>query len=231
MDNIFSMVFSLFGTTSDPCAEQRFLGLYPWYHYLQVQYNNVTNSCEVNFQIVGGHSSVLLVLLAIIDDLMMIAGLAAVAFLIYAGIKYITSQGSPAETAKALSTIIYALVGLAIAVVAIPFVSYIGNHFASTQGISPVNLSGGGSLNLNSLPNPVGVTNGSIVQTLLQDVFGIIGGLALIFLVIGGLRYVFSNGDPQSTASAKGTIIYSLVGLIVAIVAESIVALVLGKLQ
>ena len=41
---------------------------------------------------------------------------------------------------------------------------------------------------------------------------------------------MLSSGDPQNTAAAKGTIIYAIVGLLIAIVAESIVALVLGKL-
>jgi len=157
----------------------------------------------------------------------MIAGLAAVIFVIYAGIKYITSQGSPNETARAQSTIIYALIGLAIAIIAVPTVSYLGNRYATGSGGS-VSVAGG-SLDLSSLPNAAGVASGSILQTVLQDLFGVIGGLALIFLVIGGLRYVFSNGDPQNAASARGTIIYAVVGLIIAIVAESIVSLILGK--
>jgi hypothetical protein len=224
MDNLFTHF------ADGQCGSTQFLGLKPWYAYLNMQYNPTTHICEpANFQILGSHSSILLVLLAIIDDMLMIAGLVAVGFIIYAGIRYITSQGSPDETAKAQSTIIYALIGLAIAVITVPTISYLGNRFASGTG-STVSEAGG-NLVLNSLPNTTGVANGSILQTVLQDLFGIVGGLSLIFLVIGGLRYVLSNGDPQNAASARGTIIYAVVGLIVAIVAESIVALVLGKLK
>jgi hypothetical protein len=174
---------------------------------------------------------VLLILLAIIDDLLIIAGLAAVVFVIYAGIRYITSQGSANETAQAQSTIIYALIGLAITVIAIPTVSYLGNRFGTGTGSSAVPVTSSGSLNLHSLPYPSTVAGGNIIGIVLQDAFGIIGALALIFIIIGGLRYIFSNGDPQNAANARGTIIYALVGLMVAIVAESIVALVLGKLK
>jgi hypothetical protein len=224
-------IFTFFAGT---CSPSLFLGLKPWYYYLNVQpvTDPLTKAtvCQVqNFQLIGTHSDLLLIILVIVDDLLMVAGLVAVFFVIYAGIRYITSQGSPDVTAKAQSTIIYALIGLAIAVIAVPTVSYLGNRFATGNGGSTGIA--GGSLNLSSLPNATGAANGSILQTVLQDLFGVIGGLALIFLIIGGLRYIFSNGDPQNAASARGTIIYALVGLMVAIVAESIVALVLGKLK
>jgi hypothetical protein len=49
-------------------------------------------------------------------------------------------------------------------------------------------------------------------------------------ITISGLRYVLSAGDPQKITQARNSIIYSLVGLAVAIAAEAIVHLVLGKL-
>ncbi|HSW37453.1 MAG TPA: pilin [Candidatus Saccharimonadales bacterium] len=68
------------------------------------------------------------------------------------------------------------------------------------------------------------------IQLILNIVFGIMGGLALLMITISGLRYIFSAGDPRKTAQAKNGIIYSLVGLLVAIAAEAIVAFVLGNL-
>lgn len=55
----------------------------------------------------------------------MIAGIAAVIFLILAGMKYITSGGEAAETAKAKTTIIYLLVGIAIIVLARQIISFV----------------------------------------------------------------------------------------------------------
>jgi len=221
-------IFSMFA--AGLCNSQSlFLGLKPWYYYIPMNGQcGFDPSGQYQFHLLGANSAILLILLAVIDDLLIIAGLVAVFTIIYAGIRYITSQGAPAETAKAQSTMIYALIGLAIAVIAVPTVSYLGNRFGTGSGGSiPVS---GGNLDLNSLPNSAGVANGSIIQTVLQDLFGVIGGLALIFIIVGGLRYIYSNGNPQNAATARGTIIYALVGLVVAIVAESIVALVLGKL-
>ena len=68
------------------------------------------------------------VLLAITDSLLRIAALVAVVFVIVGGVKYMTSQGEPAQTKQALSSIINALIGLAVAMVAALVVSYIGRN-------------------------------------------------------------------------------------------------------
>ncbi|HSH55901.1 MAG TPA: hypothetical protein VK983_03680 [Candidatus Limnocylindrales bacterium] len=65
------------------------------------------------------------------------------------------------------------------------------------------------------------------VQAILTILFSIIGALSLLMFTIGGFRYVASEGDPQATGKAKGTVIYSLVGLIVSISAVLIVTFVL----
>lgn len=56
------------------------------------------------------------------------------------------------------------------------------------------------------------------------------GGLALLMLVIGGLRYIISDGNPEKTATSKRMIVYSLVGLLVIALASVIVNLVLNRL-
>ena len=71
-------------------------------------------------------SSIPLILLAIVDDLLRLAGLAAVFFIIWAGAQYIISQGSPDQAARAKDTIVNAFIGLVIALVAIAFVGYLG---------------------------------------------------------------------------------------------------------
>jgi TRAP-type C4-dicarboxylate transport system permease small subunit len=67
------------------------------------------------------------------------------------------------------------------------------------------------------------------IRVVLGIVFGVLGALALLFITISGLRYVLSNGDAQKVARAKDGIIYSLVGLVVALSAESIVVFVIGR--
>lgn len=198
-----------------------FVGLLPWYHYL-----DLNSQCDFDashtFVLLGAHSSLLLIALAIIDDLLRIAGLLAVIFVIFSGVKFILSNGSPDETNKARSAGINALVGLAITMVAITFVSFLGNQVGGT---GKGGLAAGNKVDLGSLPNPVGVADGSVVQTVLGIVFGIIGALSFLIIVIAGMRYMLAQGDPNTTVQAKNTIIYALVGLVIAIAAESIVSL------
>jgi uncharacterized membrane protein len=81
-----------------------------------------------------------------------------------------------------------------------------------------------------SNPFPVVTADGSFITTVLDIVFGIFGAVAVLFIVIGGFRYVISSGDPKNTAKAKNTIIYALVGLLITLSATAIVNFVAGKL-
>jgi len=80
---------------------------------------------------------------------------------------------------------------------------------------------------IQGLPMP---QTAGVIQQVLGIVFGVIGAVALLIVTVSGLRYILSSGDPQKTARAKDGIIYSLVGLAVALAAESIVYFVAGRL-
>lgn len=111
---------------SNGCVPKQFFGLKPWYQYLETD-----SQCNIiNFKVLptSGPSDFLLVALALVDDLLRIAGFVAIGFIIYGGILYVTSQGSPDQTRNAQSTIINALVGLILAVLATAFVSFLGNR-------------------------------------------------------------------------------------------------------
>lgn len=71
----------------------------------------------------------------------------------------------------------------------------------------------------------------SQITIVLRFVFGIIGVLALIYIILAGIRLSTSIGsDPQAFAKARNTLIFAGVGLAIAISAEAIVTLVLGRL-
>lgn len=72
-------------------------------------------------------------------------------------------------------------------------------------------------------------TNGGLT-TILQITFGIIGALAVLMIVIAGFRFTTAQGNPQSAAKARRTMIYAAIGLAVALSAEVIVTFVLGRL-
>jgi len=124
MDMITNLIttFSL----ASPACEKPFFGLKTWYHYLETDSN--CNIKKFDFLPENGQSDLLLVGVALVDDLLRIAGLVAIGYIIYGGILYVTSQGSADQTAKAQSTIQNALIGLVIAVLAVAAVSFIGNR-------------------------------------------------------------------------------------------------------
>ena len=126
MMNAFLPLIHTFAAGS---CQRTFFGLKSWYAYLQL---NGYPDCSVkNFTLLGGQSSFLLIGLAILDDLIRVAALVAVAFVIYGGIQYVTSQGSPEDTTKARQTIINALVGLLLAIVAASLVSFVGSKLGN----------------------------------------------------------------------------------------------------
>lgn len=54
--------------------------------------------------------------------------------------------------------------------------------------------------------------------------------ISIIFVVVGGLKYTLSSGDPQGLASAKNTILSALVGLVLAVSAFAIIGFVGAKI-
>lgn len=67
------------------------------------------------------------------------------------------------------------------------------------------------------------------LDTIFSIVFVTIGALAILMIVIGGLRYILAQGDPNKMAESKNMILYSLIGLIIAALAGAIVNYVLGR--
>jgi hypothetical protein len=96
-----------------------------WYQYL---------NCET----VAGHltpkvvfpDSIYKILLAVIEIMLRIAALLAVGFVIYGGFRFILSQGEPEQANSARSTVINALIGLVIAVMATAIVSFVFSNLA-----------------------------------------------------------------------------------------------------
>lgn len=67
-----------------------------------------------------------------------------------------------------------------------------------------------------------------VLTTITNVLLFIIGALAVIMIIIGGLRYVISAGNSTQVTAAKNTILYAVVGLIVAILGFAVVNFVLG---
>ena len=67
-----------------------------------------------------------------------------------------------------------------------------------------------------------------IVQSILNWIFGIIGIVAVVMIIIGGFNFMTSAGDPGKVKKGKDTILYGIIGLVVALLAFAIVNFVLN---
>lgn len=68
------------------------------------------------------------------------------------------------------------------------------------------------------------------IEGVINVLLFIIGAAAVIMIIIGGIRYVVSGGDQGAVTGAKNTILYAVVGLVIAIMAYAIVNFVVTKL-
>ena len=66
-------------------------------------------------------------------------------------------------------------------------------------------------------------------QTVTNVMLFLVGAVSVIMIIIGGLRYVLSNGDSSQITAAKNTILYAIIGLIVAILAFAIIRFIIGS--
>lgn len=72
-------------------------------------------------------------------------------------------------------------------------------------------------------------TVNSIITTVINLFSVIVGIIAVIMIIYSGLRYITSGGDSAKITSAKNTIVYAIIGLIVVALAQFIVKFVLNK--
>jgi hypothetical protein len=117
---MIGQIFQLFA--AKPCPGGGFLGFPTWYKYLPGHTDPNTHLCSPQIQ---GLNDIWLVVAAIIEILLQVAALLAVVMVIYGSINFIMSRGEPDKTANARNTIINALLGLAIAVIAAATVNFI----------------------------------------------------------------------------------------------------------
>lgn len=70
-----------------------------------------------------------------------------------------------------------------------------------------------------------------LIRDIVNILLYILGAIAVIMIIIGGLKYTTSNGDQSQVTSAKNTIMYAAIGLIVAIMAYAIVNFVITSFK
>ena len=71
--------------------------------------------------------------------------------------------------------------------------------------------------------------NSGIFTSITNILLFVIGAIAVIMIIIGGLRYVTSGGNSASISAAKNTILYAIIGIVVALLAYAVINFVIGS--
>ena len=105
----------------------------------------------------------------------------------------------------------------------------------AAEGIQQ-NLCAGANLDVNTDCN-TGITDqqaqqkiNNILHTIINFFSLIVGVVSVIMIIYGGLKYITSGGDSGNVGSARNTIIYALIGLVIVALAQFMVRFVLTKI-
>lgn len=108
----------------------------------------------------------------------------------------------------------------------------------SVFGAQPTALAVGGLVGkscsegaTSSLCTGTSASLGDTVKKLINTLLFVLGAVAVIVIIVGGIRYTTSDGDPGKIQSAKNVILYAVIGVIVSMLAYAIVNFVIDSLK
>lgn len=110
----------------------------------------------------------------------------------------------------------------------------VGAVAVTTQPVGAVDLFNGNCNDASAVCKQVSGGSGkatSLVQNVITLLLWLIGIISVIMIIVGGIRYALSGGDSGSINGAKNTILYAVVGLVVAMLAYAIVGFVTGSFK
>ncbi len=100
----------------------------------------------------------------------------------------------------------------------------------------PANLCSGTSFDLGGTADPKCIQSGATADDfstklakIINVISVIVGVIAVIMIIFGGFRYITSGGTSEKITSAKNTLLYAIIGLIIVALAQVIVKFVLNK--
>ncbi len=165
-----------------------------------------------------GYSNVNNLLAHVLTAVQGVIATLAVLMLVIGGIMYMTSAGDQGRVQTAKSAITAAIIGFAIALAGPTFLREIYDVLGVTGVSETSGVTGAKPLS-------------QVILDILQVIIGVTGGIAVLMLVIGGILYMISGGDQARSDTAKNTIKYALIGLVVALLSLVIVNAIHGALS
>lgn len=151
------------------------------------------------------YNTVQQVLMALLYALQGVIVVLSLVFIVIGAVLYITSAGNQARVTSAKTAITAALIGLAIGILAPMFLKEIATVLGwNATAPLPAEVSGARSA-------------ADILLSVLNFLLGIVGILAIIFLVVGAIMFLGATGDMNRIGVAKKIIQYALLGIVVAL--------------
>jgi hypothetical protein len=135
-------------------------------------------------------------------------------FILYGGFLYMTANGNADQVKKGTKSIFNAVIGLVISLSAIAITNFIFDLVGSAPSASG---------------EVVQLTGEQILANALNLVYFIAGVIAVVMIIFGGISYVTSAGDAGKVTKAKNTLVYSIAGLVIVLVAFAITSFVIGR--
>jgi hypothetical protein len=144
--------------------------------------------------------------------------LVALVMVLFSGLRMIVSNGNEESIATAKSSLTWSLAGLVLAMFAFVIVSAVAT-FIGAQNLNP-----GSYIGNNPVINPIqSQTVGALIANIIIGFISLAGLLSILMIVVGGFRYVTSQGNEEQAAVGKRTLQWAVVGLVVALLAYVLV--------
>ena len=128
---------------------------------------------------------------------------------------------------KKLKNILISTLTVAVMVFGVSIIYQTGN----TEIAGAINSEITSGMNATSAGTSTPTDANVVIKNVTNIMFFIIGAVSVIMLIYGGIRYTTSGGNANSVTAAKNTVIYSIVGLVISILACAIVNFVVTNIK
>ena len=128
---------------------------------------------------------------------------------------------------KKLKNILISTLTVAVMVFGVSIIYQTGN----TEIAGAINSEITSGMNATSAGTSTPTDANVVIKNVTNIMFFIIGAVSVIMLIYGGIRYTTSGGNVNSVTAAKNTVIYSIVGLVISILAYAIVNFVVTNIK
>ena len=128
---------------------------------------------------------------------------------------------------KKLKNILISTLMVAVMVFGVSIIYQTGN----TEIAGAINSEITSGMNATSAGTSTPTDANVVIKNVTNIMFFIIGAVSVIMLIYGGIRYTTSGGNANNVTAAKNTIMYSIIGLIIAILAFAVVNFVVKQMM